>query len=65
MTLYDGVRPRRGSTEPGAFLLSYSLLGTAGVLEGQRRHASMAQDILEDVEEGDEDAVIGTIVHDL
>jgi cell wall assembly regulator SMI1 len=60
LTRHNGVTARRSSTEPGAFLLNYSLLDAAGVLENQRLLASMEQDA---VDEGDGDLVSGRIAH--
>ncbi|MCC3655031.1 MULTISPECIES: SMI1/KNR4 family protein [Streptomyces] len=57
---HNGVTPRRSSTEPGAFLLGYSLLDTGGILEGHRHLSSMAG---EAVEEGYEKQVVGRIAH--
>lgn len=60
LTRHNGVAARRSGTEPGAFLLNYHLLDTAGVLENQRLLASMEQDA---VDEGDGDLVSGRIAH--
>ncbi|WP_030542180.1 SMI1/KNR4 family protein [Streptomyces albus] len=57
---HDGVTPRRSSTEPGAFLLGYSLLDTEGILEWHQNLSSMAN---EAVEEGYEEEVVGRIAH--
>lgn len=59
---HNGVTARRSSTEPGAFLLNYHLLDTAGILENQRLLASMEQDA---VDEGDGELVSGRIAHHL
>ncbi|WP_020136280.1 hypothetical protein [Streptomyces sp. 351MFTsu5.1] len=54
--LHDGVVMRRASTEPGAFLLGYSLLGVDGILEAHRDLVAMVADARE---EGEEDLVVG------
>ncbi len=53
--------PRRSSTQAGAFLLGYSLLDTAGILEWQQNLADTAR---EAVEEGYEEEVIGRTAHE-
>ncbi|KNE79394.1 hypothetical protein ADZ36_27860 [Streptomyces fradiae] len=57
---HNGVTPRRSSTEPGAFLLGYSLLDTHGILEWHQNLSSMAH---EAVEEGYEEEVVGRTAH--
>ncbi|WP_238154024.1 SMI1/KNR4 family protein [Streptomyces xinghaiensis] len=57
---HNGVTPRRSSTEPGAFLLGYSLLDTQGILEWHQNLSSMAH---EAVEEGYEEEVVGRTAH--
>ena len=56
--LHNGVTMRRASTEPGAFLLGYSLLDVDGILEAHRDLVSMVEDARE---EGEEDLVVGRI----
>lgn len=56
--MHDGVAPRRASTEPGAFLLGYSILDVDGILEAHRDLVSMVEDARE---EGEEDLVVGRI----
>ncbi|KNE79243.1 hypothetical protein ADZ36_28645 [Streptomyces fradiae] len=60
LALRNGVTPRESSMEPGAFLLGYSLLDTAGIPEWQRKFASMAEKAAED---GYEEEVVGRIAH--
>lgn len=56
LELHDGVVMRRASTEAGAFLLGYSLLGVDGILEAHRDLVAMVEDARE---EGEEDLVVG------
>ncbi|MFE3526750.1 SMI1/KNR4 family protein [Streptomyces sp. NPDC059161] len=56
LRLRNGVTMRRASTEPGAFLLGYSLLDVDGILEAHRDLVSMVQEARE---EGEEDVVVG------
>ncbi|MFF4501594.1 SMI1/KNR4 family protein [Streptomyces sp. NPDC001401] len=56
--LHNGVTMRRASTEPGAFLLGYSLLDVDGILDAHRDLVSMVKDARE---EGEEDLVVGRI----
>jgi cell wall assembly regulator SMI1 len=58
LRLHNGVTMRRASTEPGAFLLGYSLLDVDGILEAHRDLVSMVEDAHE---EGDEGLVVGSI----
>ena len=58
LELHNGVTIRRASTEPGAFLLGYSLLDVDGILEAHRDLVSMVEDARE---EGEVDLVIGCI----
>ncbi|MEU9883211.1 SMI1/KNR4 family protein [Streptomyces phaeochromogenes] len=58
---HDGVMSRRSSMEPGAFILSYSLLDSEKILEWQQNLASMAE---EAVKEGYEEDVVGRTAHD-
>jgi len=60
LSTHNGVTPRRSSTQAGAFLLGYSLLDTADILEWQQNLADTAR---EAVEEGCEDEVIGRTAH--
>ncbi|MFF0017047.1 SMI1/KNR4 family protein [Streptomyces sp. NPDC005374] len=55
---HNGVVMRRASTEPGAFLLGYSLLDVDGILAAHRDLVSMVEDARE---EGEEDLVLGRI----
>lgn len=57
---HDGVTARRASTEPGAFLLGYSLLGVEGVLDAHRDLLSLLE---EAGEQGEEDLVVGRMAH--
>jgi cell wall assembly regulator SMI1 len=61
LSVHNGVTPRRSSTQGGAFVLGYSLLGTDGVLEEQRYLARTAR---EAAEEGYEDEVVGLTAHE-
>jgi cell wall assembly regulator SMI1 len=61
LSMHNGVTPRRSSTQAGAFLLGYSLLDTAGILEWQQNLADTAR---EAVEEGYEEEVIGRTAHE-
>ncbi|MQY36939.1 hypothetical protein SRB17_49410 [Streptomyces sp. RB17] len=56
--LHNGVTMRRASTEPGAFLLGYSLLDVDGILAAHHDLVSMVDDARE---EGEEDLVAGRI----
>ncbi|MGW7529122.1 SMI1/KNR4 family protein [Streptomyces sp. NPDC054783] len=56
--LHNGVTMRSASTEPGAFLLGYSLLDVDGILAAHRDLVSMVEDARE---EGEEDLVVGHI----
>ena len=58
LRLHNGVTIRRASTEPGAFLLGYSLLSVDGILAAHRDLVSMVDDARE---EGDEELVVGSI----
>ncbi|MFJ3823407.1 SMI1/KNR4 family protein [Streptomyces nodosus] len=58
LRLHNGVTIRRASTEPGAFLLGYSLLDADGILAAHRDLVSMVDDARE---EGDEELVVGRI----
>jgi len=58
LRLHNGVIMRRGSMEPGAFLLGYSLLDVDCILEAHRELVTMVEDARED---GDEDVVVGKI----
>lgn len=58
LALHDGVTMRRAGTEPGAFLLGYSLLDVDGILDAHGGLVSMVEDAFE---EGEEDLVIGRI----
>ncbi|MEW2161166.1 SMI1/KNR4 family protein [Streptomyces sp. NPDC007189] len=58
LRLHNGVTLRRASTEPGAFLLGYSLLDVEGILAAHRDLVSMVDDARE---EGEEDLVVGRI----
>ncbi|MEV6791138.1 SMI1/KNR4 family protein [Streptomyces sp. NPDC051320] len=60
LELHNGVTMREASTEPGAFLLGYSLLDVDGILEAHRMLVSMAEDAYKD---GDEDLVVGRTAH--
>ncbi|MFE9404801.1 SMI1/KNR4 family protein [Streptomyces sp. NPDC006530] len=60
LSKHNGVAARRSSTEPGAFILGYSLLDTEGILEWQQNLAEMAEDA---EEEGYEEEVIGRTAH--
>ncbi|MFJ2847536.1 SMI1/KNR4 family protein [Streptomyces griseofuscus] len=58
LRLHNGVTMRGASTEPGAFLLGYSLLDVDGILAAHRDLASMVDDARN---EGEEDLVVGRI----
>lgn len=58
LELHNGVTMRRASTEPGAFLIGYSLLDVDGILEAHRDLVAMVEDARE---EGEEDLVVGHI----
>ncbi|MFD8392416.1 SMI1/KNR4 family protein [Streptomyces sp. NPDC059680] len=58
LELHNGVTVRSASTEPGAFLLGYSLLDVDGILAAHRDLVSMVEDARE---EGEEDLVVGRI----
>ena len=60
LRLHNGVTARRSGTEPGAFLLGYSLLDVDGVLEAHRDLLSLLE---EAGEEGEEDLVVGRMAH--
>ncbi|MFF3260561.1 SMI1/KNR4 family protein [Streptomyces sp. NPDC002932] len=60
LSVCNGVTPRRSSTEPGAFLLGYSLLAADQILESHVYLVSMARDAIED---GYEEEVIGRTAH--
>ncbi|MFB7740882.1 SMI1/KNR4 family protein [Streptomyces sp. NPDC056132] len=55
---HNGVKMRRASTEPGAFLLGYSLLDVDGIQEAHRDLVSMVEDARN---EGEEELVEGRI----
>jgi cell wall assembly regulator SMI1 len=58
LALHNGVTMRGASTEPGAFLLGYSLLDVDGILEAHRDLVAMVEDARE---AGEEDLVVGRI----
>ncbi|KUN03531.1 hypothetical protein AQI95_23880 [Streptomyces yokosukanensis] len=58
LRLHNGVTMRRASTEPGAFVLGYSLLDVNGILGAYRDLVSMVEDARE---EGEEELVVGRI----
>ncbi|MFJ8828053.1 hypothetical protein ACIREE_40830 [Streptomyces sp. NPDC102467] len=59
--VHDGVRSRRGSADPGKFLLNYALLGAEQAVEEWKYLVSVTQ---EAVEEGIEEDVLGRTAHD-
>ncbi|MCX4461818.1 SMI1/KNR4 family protein [Streptomyces sp. NBC_01549] len=56
--LHNGVTKRRSSTQPGAFLLGYSLLDVDSIINSHRDLVSMVED---SHAEGDEQLVVGRI----
>lgn len=59
-SLRNGVRKRKTSLDPGAFLLNYNMLSSYRALEEHRLLESMIRDA---ADEGVEDAVVGMLAH--
>jgi cell wall assembly regulator SMI1 len=60
LELHNGVSARTASTEPGAFLLGYSLLDVEGVLAAYRDLLAVLEEARE---QGEEELAVGRMAH--